>query len=798
MESRQWPNGSEGIQTAVTSSSQTQSNTQNDPGHTGYGFQTYDYRSGHTEEATKTEYLFTYTVASGNDDARDTGRGGGNTNRFGYTQTNRTVILKNYSLVSSVSLQSQSNTGFVTDESRGDFNSYTFRGLHYYETSVNAAGTTTSSRYERNETQDNSYYSYTYTSSTSYPYDVTLEDSGSTANTGTLWLANGWFLVDEYPNSTNSFARSTVYGGGTQGGTISFAQNSQITVTLEDAAGGTTTAIHPTTTLGTSPEYYSRSVATLTTTTRDHTQSVWDGAGTDITVVPQTVTSTTSRSASSGEIFTQGETFLVYASPTVRSDRKYTQAAYAVANTAAGEFFWGCTGNFAYFEGGGTVSSIEFTGQTSFRTTEASVRTMNDTDSWPNATFSYTQVAQSLSATITSTAYAIAPAISVTVLGGGTSTTNQVFDRTRNTTTWEQRSGTAEVTQSGQADGFFTTAGDLATGYYDGIGEGVAVRWDTSANSFGLMTHQIQSHNVYVTNGLSTRVLLQKRTGSGETNGTDATYATARTREEGRSSTEGYEIAGAPEKLYSAVYANSVGLRAAGPRAQLPPNLGYTATEGLNYGGAELFYPIVSVDGATLRTPLMGPLTSSRVSGVSASTYSYDEGIGGVRGTKISNSSATTTTTQTSSNSSTTTTASTTTSRTAVTSSFSSAFTPPAAQPRFFGPFNEGYAGDSSMTRYTNGFQVVGGSVRVGNNEAWTGPRGALTVNEGAVRVTTESNNVTGSVNTYYALAIEQPVGNTQAAFEPGWAATRGSSTYNIGSYARVTALASQHISFTA
>jgi hypothetical protein len=102
------------------------------------------------------------------------------------------------------------------------------------------------------------------------------------------------------------------------------------------------------------------------------------------------------------------------------------------------------------------------------------------------------------------------------------------------------------------------------------------------------------------------------------------------------------------------------------------------------------------------------------------------------------------------------------------------------------------------MTRYTDGFQVVGRSVRVGNNEAWTGPRGALTVNAGAVRVTTESNNVTGSVNTYYALAIERPVGNTQAAFEPGWAATRGSSTYNIGPYARVTALASQHISFTA
>jgi hypothetical protein len=492
-------------------------------------------------------------------------------------------------------------------------------------------------------------------------------------------------------------------------------------------------------------------------------QKIWNGSNTATSNYTQTITSSTSRSATAGETFQSSQTFLVYAQPFITNGRNYSQAAYVVADTNINEFFWSNSNSSGHFEDGATLTSVlfnSFDNQTKIST--GSTRNYNATETWPNETVvaSVFGGTNGKTATITAASGTLAP-LSVTVLGAGTATALQVFNRDITEETFTYQTGLTSQQNVGSQDFYYTYSTQEEVQSYKNLG--VAVRWDSASSVFSTLSHEIYVVDTIDVTSVSTRLLFRNDTQSSELAGDTSSWNQT---ERGITYNSVIENIKSISFLGGAQNIEMNGLKVAGPRAQLSPNLGFSYTEGLNYGGAELYYSIVSVEGQTLRTPLFNPITSSKASGVSKSTYVYDSSINGISGTSYTNENSTTT--------------------------FSRSFSFIASQERKTGTFGS----TQSLTVLMDSSEL-GQGILIGNKEAWSGQRGAFSIENGAVNITTESNNSTGTQKTYYSYNGEFTIGETQAVIEPGWAAKKVFNTSSPGISPRINVLISSFNSFT-
>lgn len=600
--------------------------------------------------------------------------------------------------------------------------------------------------------------------------NATINDPADavTPNTATLWLADGFFTLPGFASATSSAAITSAWAGGTSGGTRSSVVDTQLTTTLSGAYG-TITAPYTTTTVQTAAIGSTTFVAS-TNTTRNVTKISWNGATTAAVETTEPVATTSTRAASAGENRTAGRTFVLYSPPWVTSDRAFSQAASVYADTDNGEFFWRCSTPSAFFEGGTTATSSAFAGFDTYAVGSTAFQSMlNDTDTWPVVNLTTVNVAgvdPLVGVTTATQAASVLGPLPVTVLAnataGSTATVVQPFARTLTTTLATIDSvGTIAgdfPAYQGAAGTITSTAQQITT-----VAGGLTVGWDAAGSSFGLIPYALRGTTSVAITTFTTNAIIAGFSGTGSP---AAAHTTAYAHAAGRTTAANVERVNGFELMGRASSAHQRWLRPAGPRGQVPAGvMGWAQNDALGFGGAEAFFARAWVDGTSLAVPVASPLTTTRVSGASSSTYYYD-----VASSRVVGTSATASTHS---------------------STFSSSFSA-ASVARVFGFVDEGA---SSMTALsTTGVPIL----RFGNNEAWAGNRGALGIGAGAVRITTESDNTTANFHTYYDTRREEAMGDTQAAIEQGWAACESSSTYTVGASPRIAVLKTSHVKFTA
>lgn len=730
--------------------------------------QTFTWGNGNTKSTYKDNHgeTFQHTFTGGS-----YGSTGVNTNEFVYEE---------FSFNSSITGLTRATIKSVTGST---FGTYSFVGTNSFygtmqqsgstkesktswsKTEISPDGTTTQSSSKINATTKTGFTAGTYVNDTNIVNNVTgIIANGITANTDTYYIAEGYIEIDGYPSTTESAVISTEYAGSVTPGTVrSIGHSNEIFTLISDWGTGTIRRTK------TTEVTYTIAATTFTKTTdsiKTYNQSYWNGTATAVRLTQRTISSTTSRYANAGEIVTEGQTYLLYADPVIGTDRKYTQALYVVADTKNGEFLWDCSANTMVFESGNTYASKEFTNFGGYFVTKIPVGITRDySESWPMATVFYSLDHATAIFNTNGTKSDTNSTLEETVLNGTAGvTTKQTFFKSPLITNDSAGYNGVEEYESNGKEGAIITYATTTTQNVAGANLGVAIIWD--GGKFTTQNQDIVSSaivGITSVSALGTVETVTQANGNARTNSaqTDA-----------RASYE-IEFIGTCNGINRAERMEGISvhiLRPVGPRAQIPPGLGFSeSTEANSFGNITKYYTsIVSVDGATLLTPLIYGQDLTKKSGISSSTYSWNAISQCVIGTSATITNSTET--------------------------FSESFSVSPVD-RVMVTSRVGYYQATQNDGYGG---TVGSPVWLGNKESWTGARGVVTFGVGAGRWTTENNNSTGLTTLYPSYSLQITINDINTAHEPAWVGTKTTENYSPNMYPSSDILLSTHRIYTA